>query len=467
MILDIENNNSEVILSYFDKEGKVKLKKFRLSEDECSNWKICSETDTRKSQTFRNWDGKPVKKVKDKRLSKFSIYEFIHNLDDPEKDQITGFHLPKIQSIDIETEVIDSFPDPSVARERITTIAISTETNKTIVLGWKPLSVDKQKEIFDSHREYLKKFGEWDFKYICFEDEFNMMYTFVNKFIPNFSVMIGWNFMNFDWKYIFNRCKRLGIDITAASPTRKIQGNDNILMHVGIIDYLDIYRRWDRTVQIKESNSLDFVSNAVLGTTKLKYNGSLQELYENDYEKYVLYNAIDSALVSLIHQKLKTLNMVFSIGCICSVPIYRASSAVNVTEALLWKGYYKRNQVIADDRTDKVKGAYEGAYVKEPEPGMFRAATCFDYASLYPSIMRQYNVSPESFIRKEQNHENLEKYRKDPNYIVSVTGAIYDNSKESVLKEILTDLYTERKKNKNRGLGIDLTLSKITKKKNA
>jgi DNA polymerase elongation subunit (family B) len=100
--------------------------------------------------------------------------------------------------------------------------------------------------------------------------------------------------MNFDWKYIYNRCKKIGIDITTASPSRKVQGNDNILMHVGIIDYLDIYRRWDRTVAIKESNSLDFVASAVLGTTKLKYNGTLQELYENDYDKYVLYNAVDA-----------------------------------------------------------------------------------------------------------------------------------------------------------------------------
>lgn len=464
MILDIENNFNELTVSYFNKEGNIRLKKYKLTEEQCSNWRICSESDSKKSTEFRNWDGKPVKKVKDKRLQKFSIYEFINNLEDEDKDEIIGFHLPKIQSVDIETEVIDSFPDPTVARERITTIAISTETNKTIVLGWKQISKEQEKEIFDKHREYLKNFGDWDFKYICFEDEFNMMYTFVNKFIPNFSVMIGWNFMNFDWKYIYNRCKKLGIDITAASPSRKVQGNDNILMHVGIIDYLDIYRRWDRTVAIKESNSLDFVANAVLGTTKLKYNGTLQELYDNDYDKYVLYNAVDAALVSLIHRKLKTLNMVFSIGCICSIPIYRASSAVNVTEALLWKGYYKRNQVIADDRTDKVKGSYEGAYVKEPEPGMFKAATCFDYASLYPSIMRQYNVSPESFLRKELNQENLEKYRKDPNYVVSVTGAIYDNSKVSVLKEILTDLYTERKKNKNRGLDIDRTLLKITKK---
>jgi DNA polymerase elongation subunit (family B) len=231
-------------------------------------------------------------------------------------------------------------------------------------------------------------------------------------------------------------------------------------MHIGMIDYMEIYKRWDRTVAIKESNSLDFVSNAVLGTTKLKYAGTLQELYENDYDKYILYNAIDAALVCLIHKKLKTLNSVLSVSCLCNLSIYKASSAVNLTEALLWKGYYERKMVIADKKVETPRGAYEGAYVKEPEPGMFTAVTCFDYASLYPSIMRQFNVSPESFIMKVSDSTKLENYKKDLTFIASVTGAVYNNKEISVLKEILTNLYSERKRNKNRHLEIERKLAK-------
>jgi DNA polymerase elongation subunit (family B) len=120
--------------------------------------------------------------------------------------------------------------------------------------------------------------------------------------------------------------------------------------------------------------------------------------------------------------------------------------------------------VIADKKVETPRGAYEGAYVKEPEPGIFRAATCFDYASLYPSIMRQYNVSPESFVNKLSDQKRLEEYRKDTNYIVSVTGAVYDNKEISVLKEILTDLYTKRKTYKNRHLEIERLMSKNKKK---
>jgi len=461
MILDIELNDSDLTISYFDKEGKAKLKKFSLLQPQ--NWTICSVTDRFRDPNKLNWDGKPVKKINGKRLNKWSVYEFINNLPPEERAEISALNFPKVQSVDIETEIIDGFPVPEVARERITTIAIATESNSTIVLGWKPISKEQEKIIFDQHREYLKEFGEWNFKYICFDDEYNMMYTFINKFLPNFSLAIGWNYMAFDWKYIFNRCKRLGIDVALASPSRKLQGMDNIPMHIGMVDYMEIYKRWDRTVAIKESNSLDFVSNAVLGTTKLKYNGTLKELYEQDYDKYILYNAIDAALVCLIHKKLKTLNSVLSVSCLCDLSIYKASSAVNLTEALLWKGYYARNQVIADSKVETPRGTYEGAYVKEPEQGMFRAATCFDYASLYPSIMRQFNVSPESFVMKTSDHSTLEKYKNNEDFIVSVTGAIYDNREISVLKEILTNLYSERKRNKNRHLEIERKFSKLKK----
>jgi len=460
MILDIENNDNELIISYFDEDGKIKIKNFEI--DQPQNWTICSSHDPKKSHEYSNWDGKPVKRVSERKLNKFSVYEFIDNLPPNEKAEITALNFPKVQSVDIETEVIDSFPVPEIAREKITTIAIATETNATIVLGWKPISKEQEKEIFDKHREYLKEYGDWNFKYICFEDEYNMLYTFLFKFVPSFSLMIGWNFLGFDWKYIYNRSRKLGIDPAKISPSKKVQGKDNIPMHVGILDYLDVYKRWDRTVAIKENNTLDFVGNAVLGVTKLKYDGTLQELYEKDYDKYILYNAIDAAIVCLIHKKLRTTNAIFSMSCLCNLSIYKASSAVNLTEALLWKGYYDRKMVIGDKKVETPRGSYEGAYVKEPEVGIFRAATCFDYASLYPSIMRQYNISPESFITKTQDQTKLDEYRKDPKYIVSVTGAVYD-AEVSVLKEILTDLYSKRKFFKNRHLEIERLLAKIKK----
>lgn len=461
MILDIEHIFDNIHISYFDKNGSVQLKHYKLKD--YPNWTTCSTHDKDKSDKLTNWDGKPVKIVKEKRLNKWSLLEFVHNLPKEDKAEIEALYFPKIQSLDIETEVIDGFPNPEIAKERITAMAISTENNATLVLGWKPLSKEQQSLIFDQHKEYLKAFGDWNFKYICFDNEYDMIKFFVYNLLPKFSLVTGWNVVEFDWKYIFNRCRILGIEVSLASPTRGLT-RDNFPLHIGLLDYMLLYKRWDRSVQIKESNKLDWVSNAVLGVTKLHYNGTLQDLYEYNYEKYILYNAVDSALVILLHRKLKTLNNILSVSALCNVPVNKSSSPVALTESLLWKGFYDRGKVIANKRIEVEKTEYEGAYVKEPMPGMYRAVACFDFASLYPSIMRQFNISPESFIKKTTSPQVLENYKNDKNFIVAVTGAIYDKKEESVLKEILDDLYSKRRLYKDKYLLIEKKISELEKK---
>lgn len=458
MILDIESKWNDLRISYFDKDGNVQLKDYKLGD--IQNWTICSETDKNKSTEFRNWDGKPVKKARDRYLNKWSMYEFIQNSEDLE--ELSALNFPKIYSIDIETEVIDAFPNPDVARERITTIAIATQDKKVMVLGWKPIEKEQEKQIYDNTKNHMKAFGDWEFKYVCFDDEYNMLYTFINRLLPTMAFVTGWNYIGFDWKYIYNRCRKLGIDPAQASPSKKVN-RDNIPLHIAMMDYLDIYRRFDRTVAVKENNTLDFVAQQVLGVQKIKYNGTLQELYEQDYDKYVFYNAVDAALVVEIHEKIATLNAVLSVSVLCNISLYKSVSAVNITEAFLWKKYYERGFVVADEfvRPTERKG-YEGAYVKEPETGFYKGAACFDFASLYPSIMRQINISPESYIKKEMNHEKLEELRKDKSKIVSVTGAVY-HKEDSAMKEILTELYSKRKTHKKRHLELEVEIQKLKK----
>lgn len=460
MILDIETFGDRLRISYYDQQGKVKLKDYRVPD--CSDWSICSPSDPKRSMEYKNWDGSSVKKRPAKFLNKFSVLEFIQNLPPDDKAEITALNFPAIQSVDIETEIMDSFPDPNVARERITAIAIATEDCKVTVFGWKEITEEKKKWIYDQQREYLKDFGEWEFKYVCFENEHSMLLAFIQKVLPRCSMVTGWNFSQFDWKYITNRCKRIGINVADASPSRRVMGKEEIPLHIGICDYMEIYKKWDRYVKVKESNSLDFVSNAVLGVTKIKYPGTLKQLYEEDYDKFILYNAIDSALVCLIHKKLKITNAAFSVSVFCDLPLYKCNSPVALTEALLWKGYYKRKMVIADEKLETPKQQYEGAYVKEPVPGFYRAVTCFDYASLYPSIMRQFNISPESFIKKETDPAKLEEAKKDRSKIVAASGSIY-GTELSVMKEILTNLYSDRRKHKDLHLELERYLAKRKK----
>jgi len=464
MILDIEKQRDGLNISFFDKSGNKQIKKFKNPKPQ--TWSICQETDPRASDIYKNWDGKSVKRTACPKgqPNKFDIYETIENLPQEDKDVITAINFPKISSVDIETEVIDGFPDVLVGKERITTIAITTDDFKCLVIGWQPLSSAKQTKIQVMIDAHFKPLGvTFDFKYMSFETEYDMLYTFFSKILPKAALVTGWNWFNFDWAYLMKRARNLGIDPAIASPVGKLSWTDETPIHVGMIDYMEIYKKHDRTVSPKENFGLDAAGKQVLGITKVKYNGSLQQLYEQDYDKYVFYNAIDAALVTLIHRKLKTVNTILSVAALNNLSIYKAGSAVNLTEALMFKENYLKNLVIADDFKEHPKGDYEGAYVKQPKPGLYTAVACFDFASLYPSIMRQFNISADSFVEKlDMNNEEAKiERRKDTSVIVTNTGCVFKNEEDSILKLVLTRLYSERKKFKQRHLFLEIELVKL------
>ena len=467
MILDIEKTGDGITLSYFNKDGDTEIKDFKLGYGNFENWVLCSERDPKKSNEFTNWNGKPVKKVKARSFTKWSLYEFIEHLPDNIKEEVLAPNYPKMYSIDIEVEQVDgTWSSVEEAKGRITTIAVSTDDGRIIVLGWKELNKQTQSKIQKQIDEHFKDHKlKFSFQYINFKTEYDMMFTLFSKLLPKFSVCTGWNFVRFDWTYMVNRCKQLGIPSEIASPRKKTNPRDGFPLHVGILDYLDIYKRWDRTVGLKENNTLDFVGSTVLGINKIKYDGTLQDLYEQDYDKYVFYNAVDAAIVTLIHQKIRTTDTIFTVASMANLNIYKASSAVNLTEALLFKEFYKRNMVIADPFTEKDRGNYEGAYVKQPLEGRHDIVACFDFASLYPSVMREINISPESFIEKTLDDEKLENYKKQEDVIVSCTGAVYRKD-ESILKTILTDLYSNRKVSKHKHLNIEIELDRLKKIRN-
>jgi len=186
-------------------------------------------------------------------------------------------------------------------------------------------------------------------------------------------------------------------------------------------------------------------------------------MYEKDYVKYIFYNAIDTAIVQLIHEKIKTMEIALTIAHMSQISIFKAASPVAITEALLCREFLKKDLVMAKDpKAPPVKRQqYEGAFVKEPITGMHNAVACFDFASLYPSVMRQMNVSPESFIKKvDPNKRHLEE---SPDKIVAVTGAVY-NAERSILKDILSDLYSQRREYKKKSFELQQKAYEIEKK---
>ena len=447
MILDIEQRDRDVIVSYYDTEGKVAYKQYPIAQFQ--NWYICDEKEKGVSTEFKNWDGRPVKLGNARQFNKFSLNYFIDGLPEKDKEEILAYNMPKTYFVDIETEIVDGFPKAEEAKSRILSFSIITPERKAIVLGLEDMAPDKIKKINDDTNEYFKDFDQdWEFKYHKFNTEYDMVYTFLMKFLPKFPMMTGWNFINYDWQYIVNRCKRLQIDVTEIGMTKKVDRNDSRPLHIGILDYMQLYDKYDRSVKVKESNALDYVSGQVLNVKKIKYSGSLQDLYRDNFVKYIYYNVVDSVLVYYIDQKLKSMEVLLTLANITRMPLYKAASPVAVTESLMARKLAEQGMRIGTERREdsEKNSQYAGAFVKEPIVGYYEGVSAFDFASLYPSIMRQFNISPDAYIEQVYKTEVAER-RKDKDVIVCDNGVVYKKN-DSILKKILTDLYAQRKQYK-------------------
>lgn len=448
MLLDITQEDRQLYVSYFNLDGKTRFKTYDLEAEDMFNWEVCDNGDKKADDKIKNWDGRSVKKVKSRWLNKYRIIEYMDQLSFSDRELIFGYNFPRTFFVDIEVEVTDSFPEPSKAPNPVTAICIVTPEKQCIVLATKDLEKSVQLKIQKQIDEHFKNIGEdFSFNFKCFKSEYDLLYTFMDTFVKKFSVMTGWNYIQFDWQYIINRCKKLGIDPAISSPIGRTFGQHEFPCHVGVMDYLDIYAKWDRTVPIKEDLKLDTVGEAVVGIRKIKYEGTIQDMFEKDYPKYIFYNVVDTALVYLIHERIKTMEIALTISHMTQISLFKAGSPVAITEALLAREYLTRGLVMAKDpkKREPKREGFEGAFVKEPVTGMHHAVAAFDFASLYPSIMRQLNVSPESFIKKVKP-ENREKEISDDT-IVSVTGAVYKTD-ESVLKGVLGRLYGQRREYK-------------------
>ena len=160
----------------------------------------CEDTDLQRHPEFRSWDGKNVKQVDVNQPDRYAIYEFLDGLPESEKNEIFEFNLPKIYFIDIETEIVDGFPeaadikdqDGNVTKEGASTQVLSISIvydDKIILLGLKDMPEDMQQRIKDNTNKYFEKFDtEYKFKYIKYDDEFDMLYAFFYKMTPKMPI---------------------------------------------------------------------------------------------------------------------------------------------------------------------------------------------------------------------------------------------------------------------------------------
>lgn len=210
-------------------------------------------------------------------------------------------------------------------------------------------------------------------------------------------------------------------------------------MHRIIYDYLEIYTKWDRSIEVKENSTLDFVASAALGVTKVKHSLGFMEMWQQEPDTYVFYNAIDSILVQEIDKKIKTSRTMYGIANLTHVDLLNNISPVRTLEIVQCEYALEDHKVFPVGKKEGDKRDYEGAFVYPTIPGIYKNILALDFNSLYPSTQRQFNISPDTFIMKDKNH------KAKPDEIKTVSGAVFKRNEKGILPKILTAFYAKRK----------------------
>ena len=465
MLVDCEYKigSKTLITSYVDKSGDIKLKHFKW--DNPQSFVACEDTDPYKHQKFKSWDGKSVKLESSTRPDRYALYEFLDSLPQKEKETIFEYNLPKIFFVDIETEIIPEigFPEASTAPTRILSISVVFD-DKIILLGLRDMPEDMQLRIKDNTNQYFNKFGtEYKFKYVKYDSEYDMVFAFFNNMVPKMPVITGWNFLNYDWVYLCNRARKLGIDPAISSVTKRLNkvfmSDQEIPAHRMIFDYMQLYEICDTTIKVKESSSLDFVSKKLIGVDKIKYSGSLQKLYEDDFETFMYYNAVDSVLVQKIHQAKDYISIIYAISSLSKIKVVDVVSQANnalaslaITEGVLRERFRHEDIVLfRGERSDLENEGIAGGWVKDPVPGLNQWVVVYDFSSLYPHVQMQWFIAPENFVGVQDPHNEgycLNGNKIDLNeHVVCVNGVVFRKLVSPTIS-MLQDVFMDRKKTK-------------------
>lgn len=474
MILDynFSPKRHQLSVSYIKENGQKSLMKYNMDR-----FKSYYETPEGR---YTNWNGKKCDIKWVDRPIEFEINEFLKDLPEQDRQKLTAKFLPRLYTFDIETRFEkNEFPDPATAKFEIVAISIVNDKMDCIVLGLKDL---KRPDILNKrYNDYLNtckfyrelKIQPPTCKMITFSTEGEMLKWFLRNIVSKAAVLSGWNCVGFDWQYIVNRIKNYYPDISINmsscdwTMTNKkfidFRTGDYRLPipnHTVLMDYMDLVKSFDYQIMpIKENLTLDYIaSESPVGLHKIQYDGDLEDLYKNDYDKYMFYNCIDSALVMLIDKCFKTLQALEYQALYCDTKISNATSKIALTEALFFNYFYGEGiRVVPPEMKTGDRGELLGAYVREPIPGKHRFCCCNDFASLYPSVIRTCNLSIENFMgtKDDFTEEQIDQYKKDPNYFVSVAGNVYKNDKDYTFKIIQERLAKERNESKYLGKKLD------------
>ena len=358
--------------------------------------------------------------------------------------------LIKTANIDIEVFSADGFPAPEDAAHPITAICMRENTGTYWVWGCGDYTTTRE-----------------DILYIKCDNEIDLVRKFVRRmeeYAPN--VITGWNTRFFDIPYLHNRMVKLFGDDTLAkrmSPwglirerNTTINGKLNqefILEGIEQLDYLEVFKKFTyNTLGQQESYRLDHISHVVLGERKLSYaeHGNLHTLYEKDYQKFIDYNVKDVELVHNLDVKLDLIDLIFTMAYKAGVNYNDTLGTTAIWDTIIYR-LLNKQKIAVPKKVEKPKTSYPGGYVKEPQVGSHDWVTSFDLNSLYPNIIVQYNMSPETVMDGFQNGVSVDKFLDGSvnigqrGFSVAPTGIRFTHDREGVIPTVIKRYYSERR----------------------
>ena len=377
------------------------------------------------------------------------IYQYIS--EKYPQDEIK-FDISKIDiiTIDIEVKSENGFPDPAHCAEELLTISIQNYNTKEVMTwGRKPYTPTQS-----------------NVQYFYHEDEIDMLNSFLGYWSQNYpDVVTGWNTRLYDIPYLCGRIDRImGLrKLRSLSPWNIVTSDQTFvngreyttydMAGVTALDYLDLYKKFTYTNQ--ESYRLDHIAFVELGQKKLDHSefDTFKDFYNGNWKKFVDYNIVDVELVDRLEDKLRLIELVITMAFDAKVNFTDPMYQVRLWDVIIYNYLKKRNIVIPQKDGNKNKSdKFIGAYVKEPKPGVYDYVVSFDLNSLYPHLIMQYNISPETLLEERHPTASIDKilnkeltFEMYKDNAVCANGAMYRKDKRGFLPELMDKMYAERK----------------------
>jgi DNA polymerase elongation subunit (family B) len=351
-------------------------------------------------------------------------------------------------TMDIEVKAEQGFPDPESCSEEMLTISLQDYATKKITTWGRKPYVPTQENV----------------TYYHFSDEIEMLNSFLYHWSKNPpDVITGWNVRLYDIPYLCGRISRIMGDkkCKLLSPWGLVSQDEiyisgrryNVYDIAGMttLDYLELYKKF--TYKAQESYRLDYIANIELGQKKLDHSefDTFKEFYTGNWKKFVDYNIIDVELVDRLEDKMKLIELALTMAYDAKVNYQDVMYQVRMWDTIIYNYLKKRNIVIPPKDSSDKNDKYAGAYVKEPKPGKYDWVVSFDLNSLYPHLIMQYNISPETLLETKHPSVTVDKilgeeitFEMYKDNAVCANGAQYRKDVKGFLPELMEKMYAER-----------------------